>query len=160
MSHEHETPTAAGTGAGEPTPHDGPEAAFLARARRILTGNIRPDDYLPVTPEVESRVARDFAFAAEHLRNKALAVGREPAAFDPNARFDGVGLTLAARQRNDYLLSVHFAEQNVACIENEQGVIVLAVGLEQTGALLDAFPYEQRKDVGLCTPEPLDTIWM
>jgi hypothetical protein len=122
MPHEHETPTAGGAASDESTPRPGHEPEFVARARRILSGDIRPKDYLPVTPEVESRVARDFAFAAEHIRKKVEA-GRAPAgiAFDPNARFDGVGLTLAARQRNDYLLSLHYGGQNVAYIENEQG---------------------------------------
>jgi hypothetical protein len=158
MSHEHESPTA-GAAADEPEQRPGPEPEFLARARRLLSGDIRPDDYLPVTPEVESRVARDFAFAADHVR-KRVAAGRLPAgsAFDPAARFDGVGLTLTARQRNDYLLSVRYAEQNVAYIVNEQGVIVLGVGLEEGGALIDAFPYELRKGVGFGAPEPLDTI--
>lgn len=156
MSHAHETPTAGRPAADEPTQRREPE--FLARARRILGGDIRPDDYLPVTPEVESPVARDFAFAADHVR-KRVEAGRAPAGstFDPSARFDGVGLTLAARQRNDYLLSVHYAEQYLAYVEDEQGVIVLAVGPEQTGALIDAFPYELRKDVGFGAPFPLDT---
>ena len=55
---------------------------------RILSGDVRPDDYLPVTPEVESRVARDLAFAADYIRKKHEA-GRIPAAYDLdlNARF-------------------------------------------------------------------------
>jgi hypothetical protein len=107
---------------------------------------------------VESRVARDFAFLADYAMKKAQAAGRAPVPFDPNARFDGAGLTLAARQRNDYLLSVHYGGRNIAYIENEQGVIVLAVGLEEGGALIDAFPYELRKDVGFGAASLLDVI--
>lgn len=124
------------------------EPAFIARARRILSGDVRPDDYLPVTPEVQACVDRDLAFAREQIR-KAAEAGRIPAAYelDPSS---------AVRQRNDWLLSFYHGRQNVAYIENDTGVIVLAVGLEQGGALLDAFPYEMRKDVGLGTPEPFD----
>jgi hypothetical protein len=162
MSHEHETLTdlpAAADAPEEVRPEARPD--FLERARRILGGDIRPEDYLSVTPEVQARVARDLAFCADHLK-KAQAAGRAPAdvAFDPNGRFDGVGLTLAARQRNQWLLSLHYGGQNIACIEDETGVIVLAVGLEQSAAVINAFPYEQRKDVGLCTPDPPDGIWM
>ena len=126
---------------------------------RILRGDVRPEDYLPVTPEVESRVARDFAFATEHVR-KRVEAGRLPAgsAFEPNARFDGVGLTAAARQRNQWLLSLHHGGQNIAYIEDENGVIVLAVGLEEGGALIDAFPYELRKGVGFGAPPLPDVV--
>src|SRR5690348_4599871 len=108
MSHEHETLTDGSPATTEPAPGEG-EPAFLARARRILGGDVRPEDYLPVTPEVQARVARDLVFAADHLK-KAQAAGRAPAdlALDPNGRFDGEGLTLTARQRNQWLLSLHY----------------------------------------------------
>ncbi len=122
------------------------EPAFLARARRILGGDVRPDDYLPVTPEVQAGVDLDLAFLAEHVR-KQFEAGRIPEAF-------GVHPATAVRQRNDRLLSFHHGGQNVACLEDENGVIVLAVGLEQGRAILDAFPYEVRKDVGFGSPEP------
>src|SRR4051812_40945057 len=99
VSHEHETPIDSDPAAA----HDAattelrPEARpdFLDRARRILGGDVRPDDYLPVTAEVESRVARDFAFAAEHVRKQHEA-GRIPAAFeiDPNAGIEEFGLSV------------------------------------------------------------------
>jgi len=134
-----ETPTAAPV-AGEP--------AFLVRARRILAGDIRPEDYLPVTPEVQARVDRDMAFIIDHIR-KAAEAGRIPAAYDPDP-------STPIRQRNDWLLSYYHGGQNIAYIENDTGVIVLAVGLDQTGALLDAIPYVLRKDVGFGTPLPDD----
>ena len=158
MSHDHETPADGSPAATEPAPEKG-EPPFLTRARRILGGDIRPEDYLPVTPEVETRVARDLAFAADHMK-KAQAAGRASPdlVFDPNGRFDGVGLTLVARQRNQWLLSLHYGGQNIAYIESEVGIIVLAVGLEQGGALIDAFPYELRKDVGFGAPPAPDVI--
>jgi hypothetical protein len=162
VSHEHETPADGGTSApesatSEPRPEARPD--FLDRARRILSGDVRPDDYLPVTPEVESRVARDLAFAAEHVQ-KRFEAGRIPAAFeiDPNARFDGVGFTLGARQRNEWLLSLYYGGQNIAYIENEQGIIALAVVLEAGGKLVDAFPYGRRKDVGFGAPSLPDAF--
>jgi hypothetical protein len=161
VSHEHETPDdgSAPVSEAEVRPEARPD--FLDRAKRILGGNIRPDDYLPVTAEVEAGVRRDLAFAADHVRKRREAKGL-PAAFeiDPNARFDGEGLTLGARQRNQWLLSLYYGGQNIACIEDEKGVIVLAVGLDESAAVINAFPYEQRKDVGLCTPDPPDTVWM
>jgi hypothetical protein len=149
VSHEHETPTDGGAAAKAATTEPRPEARpdFLDRAKRILGGDVRPDDYLPVTPEVEARVARDFAFAADHLRKRGAAYE-----IDPNAGIEEFGLSVGARQRNQWLLSLYYGGQNIACIENERGVIVLAVGLEQSAAVMNAFPYEQRKDVMLDTP--------
>jgi hypothetical protein len=163
VSHEHETPTDGSATAPEaPSGEVRPEARpdFLDRARRILAGDIRPDDYLPVTPEVEARVARDLAFAADHVQKRRDAKGISTAfEIDPRARFDEFSLSVGAIQRNQWLLSLYYGGQNIACIENEQGVIVLAVGLEQSAAVINAFPYEQRRDVGLCTPDPPDGIW-
>jgi hypothetical protein len=123
----------------------GSEPAFLTRARRILAGTIHPDDYLPVTPEVQAAVDRDMAFVREHIKNAAVS-GRIREVYEPDP-------AVPIRQRNDWLLSFHHGGQNIACIENDTGVIVLAVGLEQTGALLNAIPYELRKDVGFDTPD-------
>jgi len=83
-----------------------------------------------------------------------------PAAFeiDPSARFDEASLSVGARQRNEWLLSLHYGGQNIAYIEDEQGVIVLAVGLEGGGALLDAIPYELRKDVNFGAPSLPDAV--
>ena len=160
MSHDHESPADGSTSAvTDPVPAPPAEPDFLERARRILGGDVRPDDYLPVTPEVEARVERDFAFAADHIK-KAHAAGRIPAVFDVDATTPEFDVPYSIRQRNEWLLSLYYGGQNIAYIENEKGVIVLAVGLEESAAVIDAFPYEQRKDVGLCTPDPPDTIWM
>jgi hypothetical protein len=126
------------------------EPAFLARARRILAGDIRPEDYLPVTPEVQAAVDQDMAFAHDRIK-KSVADDRIPASFELDA-------SVPITQRNEWLLSIHFGGKNIAHIENDMGVIVLAVGLDQTRALLDAFPYELRRDVFLDTPLPVNTI--
>jgi hypothetical protein len=163
VSHDPETAAADVTAPiSEAAPAEArPEARpdFLDRARRILAGDIRPDDYLPVTPEVEARVQRDLAFAGDHVR-KQFEAGRIPAAFeiDPNARSDDEDLTLGARQRNQWLLSLYYGGQNIAYIENETSIIVLAVGLEAGGTLIKTFPYELLKDVGFGAPLPPDTI--
>lgn len=159
MSHDHESPADGVSAVTDPVPAPRAEPDFLARARRILGGDVRPDDYLPVTPEVEARVERDFAFAADHIK-KAHAAGRIPAVFDVDATTPEFDVPYSIRQRNEWLLSLYYGGQNIAYIENQKGVIVLAVGLEQGGALLDAFPYEQRKDVGFGSPLPPDTITM
>jgi hypothetical protein len=151
MNDTRETATPNPAVNGHPPVPEG-EPSFLARARRILSGDIRPEDYLPVTPEVQSRVDRDMAFAAGHIR-KQFEAGRIPAVFEPDA-------SEQIRQRNGWLLSLNHGGQNVACLEDDQGVIVLAIGLEECGTLLNAFPYEQRKNVGLYTPDPPDVFWM
>ncbi len=150
MSHDHELPAEPNATAVTDPPALRPEPAFLARARRILGGDVRPDDYLATTPEIEAGVALDLAFAADHVR-KAYEAGRIPAVFeqDPCA---------AVRQRNERLLSAYYGGQNIACIETDKGVVVLTVGLEQGAALLDAFPYEQRKNVMFDAPDLPDTI--
>jgi hypothetical protein len=153
VSHDYDAPAGDGSATTdnaspvEVRPEARPD--FLDRARRILSGDVRSDDYLPVTAEVEARVGRDLAFTADHIRKQCEAK-RIPAVFeiDPTARFDGEGLTLGARQRNQWLLSLYYGGQNIAYIENEQGIIVLAVGLEAGGALIKTFPYELLKDVG------------
>jgi hypothetical protein len=153
MAHEHDSSTdATATAVTDHAPAPRAESVpdFLDRAKRILGGDIRPDDYLPVTPEVEARVQRDLAFAASHIQ-KQFEAGRIPAVFELDP-------SVPIRQRNEWLLSMHYGGQNIAHIEDDKGVIVLAVGLEQGAALLDAFPYELRKDVGFGAPPLPDTI--
>lgn len=129
---------------------------FLDRARRILGGDVRPDDYLPVTPEVEARVSADLAFATEHV--KARNGGRLPHNFDLNATTAEFPLSSFARQRNEWLLSLYYGGQNIAYIANNTGIIVLAVGLDDGRKLLDEVPYELRQDVGFGAPLPADAV--
>lgn len=109
----------------EPTTPSTPrehEPAFLARARRILTGDIRPDDYLTITPEVRRRVESCLQAADARSNGQPLAPEVEP------------------RQVRLELLSFHHGGQNVAYIEDDRGIVVLAVGLEQSSALIETFP--------------------
>ena len=91
------------------------EPAFLARARRILAGDVRPDDYLPVTPEVRHRVDLFLEWARVRGNGVPLAPGVE------------------AKQERVETLSFHHGGVNVAYLEDDAGVIVLGVGLEQSG---------------------------
>jgi hypothetical protein len=109
------------------------EPAYLARARRILNGDVRADDYPQPTPEVEAALARDLAFAPADLAT-------------------------VARLRAGHFLSAHFATRNVAVLETAAGPVVLAVGLDQCAELMRAIPYAQRRVVELLVPEPADTV--
>jgi hypothetical protein len=64
MAHDLEAPP------GAPTPTDTPapaEPAYLARARRILAGDVRAEDYLPVPDTVRADIDDLFhRFALEH----------------------------------------------------------------------------------------------
>ena len=97
--------------------------AMLARARRILAGDIRPEDYLPVPAEVSEGVAELLA---------PFGKGK-------------VSRKYTQRLLNDWTLSYHHGGQDLLCKPTEQGVIVLALG-EQIRAFLaevpdrDAFP--------------------
>lgn len=97
------------------------EPAFLARARRILGGDVRPEDYLPMTPEVRRRV--DLVLQAANARSNGQPLAPE----------------LEPQQLRQELLSVHHGGQNIAFIGDDRGVIVLGVGLEQSSALIETF---------------------
>ena len=126
MSHEHETLDAEPANAvtePTPTPRSEAEPDFITRARRIFRGDIRPDDYTPVPPEVQAAV--DSCHTPEHA-----------------AKF------WVARQNtlNDWTLSFLYGEIGpVFCRETEQGVIVIAVGLERIRAILDHFPHREQR---------------
>ena len=51
------------------------EPAFLVRARRILGGDIRPEDYLPVTPEVQRRVDLFMDWARSRAQGQPPPLG-------------------------------------------------------------------------------------
>ena len=110
------------------------EPDFLARARRILTGNIRHDDHLPETPEVRMAVARGLAFARQRLPG------------EPSSE-------VASQQTRRALLAAHFAGQNIAYVSTDRGVAVLAVGLEQVRAVLDGVPPAGREQLVVTCPE-------
>jgi hypothetical protein len=119
-----------------PRPPADPElAAILERAGRILGGDIRPHDYLPVTPQVEKAVERDMAYA------RSRADGRE------------VLPAVEARQLRERLLSFHHAGITVCYIEDGRGVIVLAVGLHRIAPVLRAFAAGRREPLAVTTPD-------
>ena len=117
------------------TPGMGPEPEFPVRARRILCGDRRPEDYLQVTPDVQKLVERDMAF----LRVKV------------NGRFE-LDDSAEQRQTRQYLLEAYHDGESIGVIEDDTGVIVLAVGRDQFRAILASFPYEMRRGYGLTCP--------
>jgi hypothetical protein len=114
-----------------------PANDWLDRARRILGGQKHPADYLPLTPDVADVLDRDLSSLRAEL-------GTEPAA------------ETVRRQRTQYLLSYHFGGQNVACLNDECGVIVLAVGVDRIAEFVREVPYELCRDVAYTTPD----VWM
>ncbi len=128
-----------------------PEPDYIVRARRILSGDIRPDDYLPVTPEVEESVARDLAGMRDDIR-KDVEAGRIPAMFELDPCVE-IG------QRTTRLLSAYHAGELVVSTTDHTGTIVLAAGVENCAALLDAFPYDVTKHLDYRAPDPPEGVW-
>jgi hypothetical protein len=88
----------------------------------------RPGKPLPVPPEVAEHVEKEAARAqAEH----------------------GFTLTPEAKQRmlNEGTLDWYYRDQWVSYRETPQGVEVLAVGLEEMGALAQRLTAEERADI-------------
>lgn len=116
MSHEPNAPDATATvapeapvGAGEPVPD------FVARAARILRGDIRPEDYLPEPTELIDALGERVRHLSEN----------------------GFEATPTAKRflLNDWALQHHHGGQMVLAKRTERGVIVLAVGPVQVGAV-------------------------
>lgn len=124
-----------------PAPAAVPAEPDWDRAARILSGDIRPDDYLPETPLVKARVARDMEFA--RARGKKFGFEGE---FPPEVE---------RHQRDAWLLVIHHPGEHVAYLQDEAGVIVVMTGLNETGRIMDHFPYEQWQNVkfGCVDPE-------
>ncbi len=132
LSSETATP-----GTNPSTPSES-EPAFLARARRILADDIRPEDYLTVTPEVQRRVALCLQYANARVNGQPLAPEVEP------------------QQLRQELLSFHHGGQNIAYITDDRGIIVLAVGLEQMRSILDTFLGRISRTITVDAPFPWD----
>jgi hypothetical protein len=132
MPHEHETPTdGTASAATAPPTSSVAEPAFLARARRILGGDIRPEDYLHAPEDVREALTKELA------------------------RFGDQAVSKDTRQRflNEWVLSFHHGAQPVACQRTERGVIVIAVGTLQIKLFLESYPnLEDRPDVVITTP--------
>lgn len=121
-----------GSGGSHPPPAE-PAEAPLARALRILSGDIRPDDYLAVPPEVQ----------ADHDREMNRLLVEE-------------GIDVAPATRRDILayntLRHYFAGQEILRRVTEHGVLVLAADSDEVSAFHRAVPPEQWKFVTLDYP--------
>ncbi|HEV3384617.1 MAG TPA: hypothetical protein VG097_07370 [Gemmata sp.] len=114
---------------------NGSEPTFIARARRILGGDVRPDDYLPVPEVVHSAVADEETRLREV---KGFTISDE----------------FRTRIRNDWTLQFIHGGQPVACRRTDAGVIVFAVGTEEIRTLLERFPRPDQRSVFFITTPP------
>jgi hypothetical protein len=105
------------------------EPTFLARARRILSGEIRADDYLLTPDELVREVEAHYQRVAEE---------------------SGVVASDAARRRTlaDWTLSHYYGGQLVFRRQTDQGVIILAVGPNEVGVVEEAFGVDARSGFG------------
>lgn len=118
MAHDLEAPP------GAPNPTDTPapaEPAYLARARRILSGDVRADDYLPVPNSVRTEVKQYLAT----LPFQATESGERELLYS-------------------WVFQYHHANDVVLARTTEHGVLVLAVGLDQIGPVRERFTIDHR----------------
>lgn len=108
-------PASNGQPIGNQFPKQGEAETPLLRAARILSGNIRPDDYLPVSNDIVAFVA------------------------DAEAR-GGVAMLPEYRQRmlSDLALQAHHAGNIVLSHHTADGVIVLAIGADEIDRVLES----------------------
>jgi hypothetical protein len=114
-------------GVTDPAPAAPPAEAPLDRARRILSGDVRPDDYLPVTPEVL------------RLANRVVEAGRERVR---SAGIPDVDPAWAREVLFDHILLVHCKNQHVAYLRDDHGIIVLMTGLDEYARMFRELPSE------------------
>jgi hypothetical protein len=115
------------------------EPAFLARARRILGGDIHTEDYLTVPEDVLSAVANEETRLREI---KGFKISDE----------------FITQMRNDWTLQIAHGGQPVACRRTDSGAIAFAAGLEEIQKFLGRFPRpDQRSGVIITTPPPWQT---
>jgi hypothetical protein len=107
-----------GTPAGE---------SVVERARRILGGDIRPDDYLTLPPDAAAKVEWEFEMALQ-LRPGAVLTETEK-----------------HRIRQNRALEYHYGGRWVEVLRTPDGVIALATS-EDIG-LIDTLPDELRRGV-------------
>lgn len=115
-----------------------PTESAAARADRILHGDVRPSDYLPVTDRVRFLTDRELDYARERLK------GAEPTA------------EAARRQLHQNLLLVHHPDEHVGYLEDDTGIVVVVTGLEETAEFIRTVPFELRKDVAFSF---ISTVW-
>jgi hypothetical protein len=112
------------------------EPGFIARARRILSGDIHLADYLRVPDAVEIVVTNETTRLVEA---KGFKISDE----------------FVARMRNDWTLQFIHGGQPVACRRTDAGVIVFAVGADEIRTLLDQFPLPDQRSGFFITTPPL-----
>lgn len=113
MSHEHET-LSADAAAAAPGEEARPEVLpdFLARAARILAGDVRPDDYLPVPDSVRREVDEYLASVEREIGGPVTPSGRQ-------------------QVLNDATYYFHYAAETTISKKTDHGVLVLADRDEQ-----------------------------
>jgi hypothetical protein len=114
-------PTSNGQPVGEQLVKQPETETPVQRAVRILSGNIRPEDYLPVSDDI-------IAFVA-----------------DGEAR-GGVTMLPEYRQRmiSDLALQAHHAGNIVLSRHTSEGVIVLALGANEIDRILESLPPDKQ----------------
>ena len=119
-----------------PRPAAHPELdAKLERVRRILSGDIRKYDYLPIPSKVRAAVERDLQAGRDQLGGANIAP------------------ELEVRQLRQRLLSFHHGGSPVCYIEDIHGIIVLAVGYDTIEPVVRAFAGAWREPLSVATPE-------
>jgi hypothetical protein len=98
----------------------GAEPAFLVRARRILSGDIRSEDYLILPAEADAAVRHELEVAQD----------MHPAV--PMAE------SVRRKVTQDRTLQFHFGRHVVTVLRSEMGVIVVANGIDEIGVLCRA----------------------
>jgi hypothetical protein len=118
----------------EPTPR--PVDALVTRWDRILGGRIEPTDYLTLPPDAMAWVEHELAFAEARLKGIPL---------DPDYRRDIL---------QDRALDYHYGGKMVATLHRPDGVIVLAVGIDEIALLYRTVTGERRAGIGTEHPRP------
>ena len=105
----------------EPLPKEMEAEAVIVRATRILSGDIRADDYLPISTDI-------IAFVAEAEKR------------------GGVEMFPESRQLilSDLALQAHYAGNIVLSHHRPDGVIVLAVGADEIDHVLEKLPPDKQ----------------
>jgi hypothetical protein len=119
--------------------HTGSEPAVLARAQRILMGDVRSEDFLAVPEEVSTAVDDEV--------NRLV-------------KFQGIitSAEFKTRMCGDWTLQYVYGGQPVACRYTDSGAIVFAVGLEEIRVLLERFTQpDHRSGFFITTPLPWET---
>ena len=103
------------------------------RALRILFGDVRSEDYLPMTDEIISAADRQIAFAREMIQGSIA----------PDL--------LLAKRREELLIHYHGGDHIGYC-EDSNGIIIVAVGLNEISAVPRDIPAEGRRKLILTRP--------